>query len=682
MSDLSRLTGVGPKRVKILGEAGISTLRDLVYHLPRRYLDRTRFTPIAELKVGEDAIFVATVASIHVVQTRMMVEVSDATGSVELVFFNGVQFMRGRFKEGMRLSVAGVPSHFRELQMVHPEWEALAEGKEPVGEVLPRYPLTMAMSEAHVAHKFLQQISLEALGGFSFTDPVADIHRGALELLPEAELLRGLHKPAAVAGIPALRRQLKVRELLPLSLKLEAVKRERRRVGKAWPQALALRETLRGALPFTLTAGQSEAVAGISACQAATGQFCGLLMGDVGSGKTVVAMLAAANVIGNGGQAALMAPTEILAAQHFATLTPFLAKAGIRAALLTGDTSKAERDALTADLRAGTLPFVVGTHALYSGDVVFKQLGLAIVDEQHRFGVQQREALAKKGGHPDILYMSATPIPRTLAQTVFGDLETFALRDKPAGRLPVKTRLVGGEKRTDMLGFLVKEALGGNQVFWVVPQIGPSVPSAAKAEADPDIFVPAGRREEDIATVDKVRKELEAFSKEWKVGVVHGKLPAEKKEAALSAFRRGELQALVATTVIEVGVDVPQANLMVIESPDRFGVAQLHQLRGRTGRGTAQAWCFLSLPGKEMPPETYERLAAFSETTDGFAIAELDLKARGAGSLEGTEQSGYGGLRFTDLLEDFALTQEMRKYAEGLADLGTGAPSSSPPTSS
>jgi ATP-dependent DNA helicase RecG len=490
-----------------------------------------------------------------------------------------------------------VPSYFRDLQLVHPEFEALGEGQEPKREVLPRYPLTVDMAEAHIGHKFLQQVALEALDGFRFTDPVAEPHRRALGLLAEDGLLRSLHKPEQVEGIPLLRRQLKVRELLPLSLKLETLRRARRKVGRAWPEAPDLREKLRAALPFALTAGQTEAVAGISACQARAGQFCGLLMGDVGSGKTVVAMLAAANVIGGGGQAALMAPTEILAAQHFQTLSPFLAQAGLRAALLTGDTPKPEREAILADLRAGALPFVVGTHALYSGDVAFRNLGLAVIDEQHRFGVQQRQALAEKGGHPDILYMSATPIPRTLAQTVFGDLETFVLRDKPAGRLPVKTRLVGPEKRKDMLGFLVKEALGGNQVFWVVPQIGPSA-AKSKASEDPDIFVPAQRPVEDLATVDKVKAELEAFSKDWKVGLVHGKLPAEKKEAVLSAFRRGELHALVATTVIEVGVDVPQANLMVIESPDRFGLAQLHQLRGRTGRGSAQAWCFLSLPAK------------------------------------------------------------------------------------
>ncbi|MEO6095204.1 MAG: ATP-dependent DNA helicase RecG [Fibrobacteria bacterium] len=677
---MSRLTGVGPKRVKILAEAGIGTLRDLVYHLPRRYIDRTKFTPIAELTVGKDAIFPCTVRSIATAQMRMMITVEDGTGTVDLVFFNGVQFLRNRFSEGQRMLIAGVPGSFRDqMQIVHPEFQAIKEGQEIKGEVLPRYPLTMDMSEAHVEHKFLQKIALEALQGFSFSDGIAEGHRRDLALLPEAELLRALHKPATAEEIPALRRQLKVRELLPLSLRLESVKLERRKVGSAWPVSEKLHAQLREGLPFTLTAGQSQAVSEISAFQSQPGQFCGLLMGDVGSGKTVVAMLAAANVLEAGGQVALMAPTEILATQHHQTLAPFLAKAGIRAGLLTGDTLKPERETLVSELASGALTFVVGTHALYSGDVKFKRLGLAVIDEQHRFGVQQRLALSVKGGHPDILYMSATPIPRTLAQTVFGDLENFVLKDKPAGRLPVKTRLVQPEKRKDMLGFLVKEAVGGNQVFWVVPQIGGKdgvgkdgsgkdgkpVKSSKAAAEDPDIFVPAKRPEEDLASVGKIQAELAAFSQEWKIGIVHGKLPPEKKEAALTAFRKGELNVLVATTVIEVGVDVPQANLMVIESPDRFGVAQLHQLRGRTGRGSTQAWCFLSIPDREWPIETYDRIAGFAETTDGFKIAEMDLKSRGTGNLEGTDQSGYGGLRFTDLIEDFELTQEIRKYAEG-----------------
>lgn len=686
MSDLSRLEGVGPKRKKLLAEAGIQTLRDLVYHLPRRYIDRTRFTPIGQLEVGKDAIFPAKVVSLAIIQTRMVVEVEDETGTLELMFFNGVQFLRNRFHEGQRILVAGVPSFFRDLQIVHPEWEAIEEGQELKGSILSRYPLTMDMAAGHVEHKFLQRISLQALEQFEFTDAIAEKDRADLKLLPEADMLRRLHRPEAMDEVPELRRQLKVRELLPLSMRLEAAKLERRKVGRAWPTSKGLRKKLLEILPFTLTGGQVEVVESISTGQADASQYCALLQGDVGSGKTVVALLATANVLEAGGQAVLMAPTEILASQHFQTLSPWLSKAGIRCALLTGDTPKPERDALLAALAAGELTFLIGTHAVYSAGVRFQNLGFAVIDEQHRFGVQQRQAIAAKGDHPDILYMSATPIPRTLAQTVYGDLENLVLKEKPAGRLPIKTRLVPTAKRRDMLSFLLKEALGGNQIYWVVPQIGKG---PEKESEDPDIFVPQARKpasaysdsgdpdpgkriDEDIATLEKVEKELKAFSSDWKVGIVHGRLTPEKKDAVLKAFRAGELHLLLATTVIEVGVDVPQANLMVIEGPDRFGVAQLHQLRGRTGRGSTQAWCFLAMPDREWPPETLERLTGFSESTDGFHIAEMDLKARGTGNLEGTDQSGYGALRFTDLLADFDLTQAIRRYAQ--ARLSESAP--------
>ncbi len=678
MSDLSRLSGIGPKREKILAEAGIRTLRDLVYHLPRRYIDRTRFATVASLKIGEDCIFAAEVVSIATPMNRMLVTVEDATGTVDLIFFNGTQFLRNRFRVGQRLLVAGMVSAFREqAQLVHPEWETLEEGQTPKGAILSRYPLTMEMAEAHLEHKLLQKIALEALDAFTFTDAVAEEHRRALGLRPEADLLRALHRLESMEHLPDLRRQLKLRELLPLSLRLTALKRERARVGRAWPRPASLPDRLRKALPFTPTGGQEAAVKAIGAGLEAKSQFFGLLQGDVGSGKTVVALLASAGVLEAGGQVALMVPTEILAVQHHRTLSPWLEAAGIRSALLTGETRGAQREALLAGLRAGDIGFVTGTHALFSADVAFKDLGLVVIDEQHRFGVQQREALAGKGDHPDVLHMSATPIPRTLTQTVFGDLENLALTEKPAGRLPVKTRLVPPNKRGDMLGFLRKEALGGNQVYWVVPQIGGREEEAAEKalarerEKDPDLFRPGrGRLEEDIATLDRVKAELDAFSKDWKVAIVHGRMPAEQKDAALKAFRDGAVHVLLATTVIEVGVDVPAANLMVIESPDRFGLAQLHQLRGRTGRGSAQAWCFLAEPDRPWPVETYDRLAGFCETQDGFKIAEMDLKLRGTGNLQGTDQSGYGGLRFTDLLADFELTQEVRRYAESLPEAG------------
>ncbi len=670
VSDMSRLEGVGPKRKKLLAEAGIHTLRDLVYHLPRRYIDRTQFTPIGQLEVGKDAIFPAKVISLSIIQTRMVVEVEDETGTLELLFFNGVQFLRNRFHEGQRILVAGVPSFFRDMQIVHPEWEVLAEGQEVKGSILSRYPLTMDMAAGHVEHKFLQRICLSALDQFTFTDAIPEKERKDLGLIAEADLLRGLHQPQSMDSIPNLRRQLKIRELLPLSMRLEALKRERLKVGRAWPNSRHLAKTLLAGFPFSLTAGQLEAVEKISEGQAQASQFCGLLQGDVGSGKTVVALLAAANVLEAGGQVSLLAPTEILAIQHMQTLSPWLAAAGIPCGLLTGDTGKTEREEMLKKLASGELTFIMGTHALFSAGVQFRDLGLVLIDEQHRFGVQQRQAIVAKGNDPDILYMSATPIPRTLAHTVFGDLESLVLKEKPPGRLPVKTRLVPAHKRHDMLTFLRKEALNGNQIYWVVPQIGKS-PEKPVSD-DPDIFsIPVPKPEvprrpdEDIATLEKVEKELRSFTNDWRVGIVHGRLTQEQKESTLKAFRAGEIHLLLATTVIEVGVDVPNANVMVIEGPDRFGLAQLHQLRGRTGRGSTQAWCFLAMPEQEWPADTLERLTGFSETDDGFKIAEMDLKSRGTGNLEGTDQSGYGALRYTDLLADFELTQEIRRYACG-----------------
>jgi ATP-dependent DNA helicase RecG len=674
MSDLSRLEGVGPKRKKLLADAGILTLRDLIYHLPRRYIDRTQFTPIGSLQVGKDAIFPAKVISLSIIQTRMIVEVEDETGTLELMFFNGVQFLRNRFFEGQRILVAGVPTLFRDLQIVHPEWEVIQEGQEIKGSILSRYPLTVDMATGHVEHKFLQRICLAALDQFVFTDTIPEKERLELGLLPEAEMLRGLHRPENIESISVLRRQLKIRELLPLSMRLEALKCERLKVGRAWSTSEVLRKTFLEILPFSLTGGQVETINDISKGQAELSQFCGLLQGDVGSGKTVVALLAAANVLEAGGQVALLVPTEILAQQHMQTLSPWLQAAGFQTGLLTGDTSKLAREELLKGLETGAIRFIIGTHALFSAGVLYQNLGLAIIDEQHRFGVHQRQAMADKGNFPDILFMSATPIPRTLAQTVYGDLENFVLKEKPAGRLSIKTRLVPANKRKDMLTFLLKEALAGNQVYWVVPQIGKSAEKTISD--DPDIFSPAPKKmEEDIATLEKVAKELKGFSPEWKVGIVHGRLPSENKESVLKAFRAGEIHLLLATTVIEVGVDVPNANLMVIEGPDRFGVAQLHQLRGRTGRGSAQAWCFLAMPERELPPDTAMRLAGFAETNDGFQIAEMDLRARGTGNLEGTDQSGYGVLKFTDLLADFDLTQEIRRYAQGRLSQDISLPS-------
>ncbi len=664
ISDLSRIPGIGPKREKILRAAGINTLRDLIYYLPRKYIDRTKTTAICDLKAGEDAYFAAHVSYVENVKMRLIVHVDDGSGTLDLVFFNGIQFLQHKFKTGQRLLLAGVPTFFRDLQIVHPEFEILREDQDIPKVILPRYPLSEEMSAAHVEHKFLQKAALEALDKFSFTDAWPASLLQTRNFLCEADLLKNLHQPQVWDDLPALQNQLKWREALPLSLRLEGRRLKRQTVGRAWPVSVMLRPKLMDILPFALTQGQIEVTQQIITAMNAPQQFCGLLQGDVGAGKTVVGLLVALSILEYGGQVALMAPTEILALQHHASLLPWLTVLNISCALLTSDTPKVLRDQTCEELKNGQLQFIIGTHALYSADVKYHNLGLALIDEQHRFGVQQREALLAKGNYPHVLYMSATPIPRSLAQTVYGDLENFILKDKPKGRLPVKTRIVPTHKRQDMLKFLREEVQNQNQVFWVVPQI--STKDLLPEEKPWHILPGAENAREDFLSVEKILTELKGFSKSWKVDCVHGKLPMQEKERVLRDFRKASTQVLVATTVIEVGVDVPEANLMIIENPDRFGLAQLHQLRGRTGRGKKQAWCFLALPANDYPPETFERLRLFSETDDGFKIAELDLQMRGAGNFEGTVQSGFRELRFLDWMVDFPLIQEARKLAHGI----------------
>jgi len=450
--------------------------------------------------------------------------------------------------------------------------------------------------------------------------------------------------------------EVKVRELWPLCLKRAIAKRDRIGKGRVFLPKPEMEKLVRAALPFTLTKGQDAALQQIGKALERSAQFAGLLQGDVGSGKTAVVLLAALRVLAAGAQTALLVPTEILALQHFRTVAPLLEKAGFNAALLTASTSSEERASILEGLKNGSVGLVVGTHSLFSADVVFKELRFILIDEQHRFGVEQRATMTAKGIEPHVLFLSATPIPRTLAQSIYGDLEMIILAEKPPGRLPIKTRLVPADKQVDMLEFLQKEVEAGNQIYWVVPRISAS---SGPVKLPPE----KGSEQEEVAAVESTFKRLKAAGK-WRVEAVHGRMPGVDREKALSAFRNGECRVLVSTTVIEVGVDVPAANIIVVEGSDRFGLAQLHQLRGRTGRGQAQAWCFLLLPQGGIPEETLARLREFSSTEDGFHIAELDLRSRGAGSLDGTQQSGFGALHYVDFLEDAELIRELSAKGE------------------
>lgn len=458
--------------------------------------------------------------------------------------------------------------------------------------------------------------------------------------------------PQSFAEAMQARLQLKRLELLPFCLRMNFRRRSLAIRGKAREIHAEAVERAKALLPFALTQAQSKAVREICEGLGGKKQFHALLQGDVGSGKTVVAMLSMLSVLKDGEQCALMAPTDILARQHYKSLAPFFEKSGFRTVLLLGACTPAEKRSIAGELQMGLAQVVIGTHAIFSKDVLFQNLTFIVIDEQHRFGVSQREALLAKGHFPDLLVMSATPIPRSLAMTLYGDLTPIVLDEKPAGRKPIKTRLVDPQKRDGMKDFLLREVLSGNRCYWIVSRVGSDEEGLARS-------------------VSEVREELEAFSDKWKVGAISGQMDEAERDRILSGFAKGSVQVLVATTVVEVGVNVPEANLMVIENPDRFGLAQLHQLRGRIGRGDQAAWCFL-LVTQNNP--AHERLSRFASTTNGFEIAEMDLADRGAGNLEGLEQSGSWVFRWFDWIQDQALIGRMLEFSEEILDNKPGFP--------
>jgi ATP-dependent DNA helicase RecG len=663
------LTQLGPKRWDALFEAGIQTPQDLLTHIPFRYVDHLNPQRIADLKEGDEAYFAAEVVNIQSRASRLHIQVDDGSGKLDLVFFQGLQFLQRKFTVGQRLSVSGKVGAFSGLQIAHPEWMELKPGQTLTRALIPRYSLSEGMAEARVDHKKLQGWVFELLALSNLPMDLSESDRHALELGTLSEMFRRLHAPESWGDVGIGRRELKLRELLPLHRRLSALRATRRGTGKVFPRVEKWETALLQATPFEPTLGQKNTAEEIAVRLRGPDRFFGLLQGDVGSGKTWVAVYSALPVLAAGSQVALLAPTEILARQHARNLSPWLNALGVKTHLLVGGMAAPEKAEVLDALSKPGSAFVIGTHALLSDTIQFSDLGLCIVDEQHRFGVEQRSRLAEKGGNPHVLYLSATPIPRSLALSFFGDLESFQLTEKPPGRLPVKTRVVSAPKRADLIRFLEEESQKGGRIFWVVPRItaepgadafsNEGTSSAELSAENFDNF--RGNEDGAAATVEDVAKSLRAGKRTWKIAEAHGRLTTEKREAALKAFREGAVQVLVATTVIEVGVDIPEADWMVVESAHRFGLAQLHQLRGRTGRGGGQGWCFLPEPPNGFPPQALERLQGFAETDDGFALAELDMRQRGVGHLVGLDQSGFGGLRFADVLQDFPLMEKIRE---------------------
>jgi len=653
--------GIGPQRAAELARFGLATVEDLLYHLPFRYEDRRALRPLGQLHVGEEATAVGDVARVHEARAgrrgRRVLEVvlRDGDGLLLLVWFHQIPYFSRRLREGQRLVVHGrvePPLGGGPKRIIHPEMEILGADEDPatLPRIVPVYEKPTAMHPG--AMRRIAQAAVEEFAERvpSALPPAVAVRQRVIDL---ARALRHVHTPAPEADLQALgeagslaHRSLIFDELfflqLGLALRRSAAGEE---PGTAFPASTRLVPALRRQLPFRPTGAQDRAFAEIAADLAVPHPMRRLLQGDVGSGKTLVALLAALTVIEAGHQAALMAPTELLAEQHLETVRPLAAPLGVEPVLLTGAVKgKARRTAL-AGLADGTIPLAVGTHALIQEGVGFARLGLAIVDEQHRFGVLQRAALQRRSAESvDVLVMSATPIPRTLALTLYGDLAVSTLDELPPGRTPIATELCRESRREGVYERIRGEIAAGHQAYIVYPLVEESEKSALRAATTMVHELAAGP----LAGL--------------RLALVHGRMKAEEKDAVMRRFKAGEHDVLVSTTVIEVGIDVPNATAIVIEHAERFGLAQLHQLRGRVGRGRARGHCFLVVPDWT-GEEAYQRLRTLEQSTDGFHIAEADLALRGPGDFLGTRQAGLPDFRVANLLRDAALLRAARDEA-------------------
>src|SRR5690348_17783155 len=657
---VSSLPGVGPALAETLRKLGIERLQDLWFHLPLRYEDRTRITPIRGLVAGESAQVEGVVEAVETgfrYRPQLRVAITDASHeTLVLRFFHFRRQQAQQFAPGLRLRCYGAIRHGQHgLEMVHPQYRAL-HGDTAVEETLtPVYPITEGLGQQRL--RGVIDKALARLPGEAALELIPSDLLQPLGLMPLHEALLGAHRPAPDADVQALlsgrhpaQQRLAFEELLAHHLSLKRLRAQiRKHRAPALPADPALRQRFLDALPFKLTGAQQRVGDEIARDLAKRVPMLRLVQGDVGSGKTVVAALAALHAIANGRQTALMAPTELLAEQHLRSFRTWFEPLGTDVVWLAGKVTGRARAKALAQLAAGA-PIVVGTHALMQEGVEFARLGLAIVDEQHRFGVQQRMALRDKGQTsgeaPHQLVLTATPIPRTLAMTAYADLDVSVIDELPPGRTPVKTVVLPASRRDEIVERIHKAVREGRQAYWVCPLIDESEELRYQA-------------------AEETAAALAAALPEVRVGLVHGRMPPKEKESGMGAFKEGKIGLLVATTVIEVGVDVPNATLMVIENAERMGLAQLHQLRGRVGRGAHESHCVLLYGGK-LSEMARARLAAIRERNDGFVIARRDLELRGPGELLGTRRTGLAEMRVADLMWDSDLLPAVQTAAETL----------------
>lgn len=660
---VTTLKGVGDALAGKLARIGIVTIQDLLFHLPMRYQDRTRVTPIGTLQPQTDVVIQGKVLASDIVMGKrrsLLCRVGDGSGSISLRFFHFTAAQKNNLRHGVEIRCFGEPRRGATgLEMYHPEYRVIkADAPADVEETLtPVYPATEGLTQQRIRSLCEQALKLLA-DESSLQELLPEQIRQKYHLSSLVEAVRLLHQPPPEESMILLsegrhpaQQRLAFEELLAHNLSLQQLRRRVQAIGGfAMPPESRLTQQLLAQLPFSLTSAQQRVADDISQDMAMEKPMLRLVQGDVGSGKTIVAALAALQAVENGYQAAVMAPTEILAEQHQLNFSNWLKPLGISMAFLSGKTKGKKRQEILARIASGEAMVVVGTHALFQDDVVFHKLGMAVIDEQHRFGVHQRLALRKKGakngGLPDQLIMTATPIPRTLAMSAYADLDVSVIDELPPGRTPINTVVIGDDRREEVIKRLKAACLEGRQAYWVCTLIEES--EALQCQA-----------------AEVTAEQLQETLPELSIGLVHGRMKASEKAEVMNAFKEGHLHLLVATTVIEVGVDVPNASLMIIENPERLGLAQLHQLRGRVGRGKIASHCLLMYHAP-LSRQSRERLQVMRDSNDGFVIAEKDLQLRGPGEVLGTRQTGLAQFRVADLERDRDLLVAVRTAAQEL----------------
>ncbi len=650
------LKGVGPQRSALLNkELNIFTFGDLIQYYPFRYEDRTKFYLIKDLNDEMPHVQIkGTLIRLEIVgvgvKKRLTAQLKDESGIIELIWFQGIKWMLEKAKPEIEYVVFGKPTRYgTKYSIAHPEIELLTSANENGISLQPVYPLTEKLRSRHIESKAISKLQQELLllANNRIRETLSESILRQFTLMDKLQAMINIHFPQNVEALHGAQQRLKFEELFYVQLRLLKMKliRQEKFKGQIFNDAALLTKFYKEFLPFKLTEAQKRVIKEIYADLRSGRQMNRLLQGDVGSGKTIVAFVCALVSIGAGTQCAFMAPTEILAQQHFKNLSKYAEQMGLSIALLTGSTKRSARKTIHEELASGALKILIGTHALLEDEVKFKNLGLAIVDEQHRFGVAQRSKLWSKntGTHPHVLVMTATPIPRTLAMTLYGDLDISVIDQLPSGRKPIKTLHRFDSHRLQVNQFLREQITAGRQVYIVYPLIEESEKLDLKH------------------LMDGYESICRAFPNEA-ISIVHGKMKLEAKDFEMGRFTKGETKIMVATTVIEVGVDIPNASVMVIENAERFGLSQLHQLRGRVGRGAEQSYCILMTSFK-LSADSKIRIETMVKTNNGFEISETDLQLRGPGDLQGTQQSGALDLLIADLGKDGKLLQEARDSA-------------------